>query len=301
MRFSELKKISVFKKSATRLCAVAGFFFVLTATHVYAGRGAAEVAARFMPQIDQAEGRVRMANFRQLGLAGDYCFKFELEHLPRRGKSVIYSGTLWGAWNASGPVSRFELTAADADPSIGVIELIVQNGSHPSVWLRRDASQEFEQVRGEALFEPIIAGVLYTPFDLQMPFIYWNEFVYEGPGRVLSRTAQWFRMLPPEESAASKQLQAVRIGLDDTYDAMLKVELLGLDGSLLSDFKVESFKKVQQQYIVKEITLKDYATRDRTRFQVKAASLGLNFSAAVFDPATTSAAPRISDTLFEEL
>lgn len=290
-------------RSAIGVCAVAGLFYLACATVLFAESRERGNSSRFIPGIDAAEGVERMANFRQQRLQGDYCFRFELEHLPRRGQAVVYQGTLWGSWNAIGPVSRFELWPVNESGSDTVqrVELIIQNGSQLAVWMRQGQSSEFQLVDGAALFEPIIPGVLYTPFDLQMPFIYWNEFSYEGPSRVLSRIAQWFRMFPPEGSAAADYVQAVRIGLDDTYDALLKVEVMGPDGAMRTDFKVESFKKVQQQYIVKEIALKDYGTRDRTRFQVNAASLGWNFDPSVFDPKLTLSVPEIPDVLFDVL
>jgi hypothetical protein len=259
--------------------------------------------SRFMPRIDPAEGVERMANFRQLRLAGDYCFRFELEHLPRRGPKAVYAGTLFGGWNAIGPVSRLEIFPGGSEDrdEAAVVELIIQNGRELAVWMRRGRVGEFKALAGGALFEPIIPGVLYTPFDLQMPFIYWDDFIYEGPGRVLSRVAQWFRMLPPKGSFVADSVQAVRLGLDDTYDALLKVEVIGADGELRTEFKVESFKKVQQQYIVKEIALKDVQTRARTRFQVKAASVDLSLNPTLFDPLSGQALPLLPDSLFEEL
>jgi hypothetical protein len=259
-----------------------------------------------MERIDQEEGARRMAAFRGQRLQGDYCFRFELEHLPRREKKVTYYGTMWGSWNEEGPVIRIELVERDAleaeATNASLIELIIQNGLSPKVWSRNSDSEVFRLLEGDAIFEPVIPGVVYSAFDLQMPFVYWDEFTYEGPGRVQSRVAQQFLMRPPEGSVAGERgIGSVRIGLDDAYDALLRVEVLDADAKELSRFTVESFKKVQGQYIVKEVTLKDYTTRDRTRFKVEAASVGMDLGAALFNPDVAADPMGIPEDQFQVL
>ncbi len=306
MHTIEIPKFFFRLRSAVFGLAAAGLFCACLSRTCQAQRaGVSDGRSRMMERIDQEEGARRMASFRAQRLNGDFCFRFELEHLPRRGKTVRYSGTMWGSWNVLGPVSRFELSpahgAGDAESS-EVIELIVQNGASPQAWIRKAGSSGFEAIVGDAVFEPILPGVVYSPFDLQMPFIYWQDFEYEGPGRVQSRIAQRFRMLPPKVSAsADRGVRSVRIALDDVYDALLRVEVLGAADDVLSRFTVESFKKVQEQYIVKKITLKDSATKDSTRFRVRAASVGLVLNASIFDPDSEAPTPVIPSALFDVL
>lgn len=254
-------------------------------------------------RLDLEAAAARIDMFRQQRLQGDYCFRFELQHLPRRGRTAKYIGAMWGSWNDLGPVTRIELytnplgTKGDV---LDKVELIFQNGAEPSAWIRRDANQSFERIEGSAFFEPIIPSIDYSPFDLQMPFVYWSDFKYEGAAGVQSRVAQHFLMYPPEGSvAAEKGVQAVRIGLDDTYHALLRVEVIDDTGEERSRFTVESFKKIQEQYIVKQITLRNNETRDRTRFKVRAAALGLDLPDAIFDPTKNASAAVLSESLFK--
>jgi hypothetical protein len=294
-----------FRSAVFGLSAAGLFFACLPIFARQSERAGGEERSRFMERIDQAEGAERMADFRRQRLDGDYCFKFELEHLPRRGAAVRYQGRMWGSWNGLGPVSRFELHPEPGQVDVGLSEavhLIIQNGAEPRAWIRKGAQQVFKMIVGDDVFEPVLPGVVYSPFDLQMPFIYWQEFEYEGPERVKSRIAQNFRMLPPVGSAAeSKGVSAVRIALDDTYDALLQIEVLDVRGEALSRFTVESFKKVQEQYVVKEVTLKDYSTKARTRFRVKAASVGLVLNPALFDSRVDAQLPVIPESMFDEL
>ena len=256
--------------------------------------------------IDQAEGAKRMAAFRSLRLEGDFCFKFQLKHKPRKDRTVRYNGIMYGSWNERGPVSRFKLfpeeIGKDAPVGNAPIELIVQNGISPKVWIRHQSTAAFSLIEDDALFEPIFEGVLYTPFDLQMPFVFWDNYSYEGPSRVSSRVGQCFLMQPPAGSLAEEfDVSAVRIALDDTYYALLKAEVFGGEGELRSTFEAGVLRKIQGQWIVREVSLQDAQSKDVTDFNVKAASVGLIFDAAVFDPDSNVGAPEISAALFEVL
>lgn len=289
-------------RSAVSVSAVAGLFCICVSSSASAQR--ADHKESPYVKIDQEEGVRRMAAFRSQRLEGDYCFRFELEHLPRRGDKKTYLGTMWGSWNEQGPITRFEIFPSEnsVEGEAAVVELIVQNGIDPHAWIRHGRSGSFNKITGDALFEPVLPGVVYSPFDLQMPFIYWDSFSYEGPVRVQSRIAQQFLMSPPEASLSdARGIGAVRVCLDDSYDALLRIEVLNGDGDELSRFTVESFKKVQGQYIVKEITLKNYATRDRTRFKVKEASVGQKLQPHFFDPVSACSSPKSFDGIFETL
>ncbi|MEM1222729.1 MAG: hypothetical protein AAGH40_08190 [Verrucomicrobiota bacterium] len=276
-----------FLRSASGLFAIAGLFFVSGFCSVEA-QPSKDNDSRYQ-LIDRDEGERRLAAFRRQRLRGDYCFNFQLEHLPRREKTVRYNGTMWGTWNEQGALTRFQISktalgSSETSPDL-FLEVIIQNGANPSVWKRRTSDENFERISGDQLFEPLISGIVYSPFDLQMPFIFWDEFEYEGPVRVKSRIVQRFLMLAPDDPIyESRGIDAVRLSLDDTYDALFVVEVVGEEGKELSRFDVENFKKVQGQYIVKSITLKDHVSKDRTRFIVKEASVGLDLDPLIFDP-----------------
>ncbi|WPJ97934.1 hypothetical protein SH580_09445 [Coraliomargarita algicola] len=249
-------------------------------------------ASRLMQRIDAEEGAQRLEAFRRQRLDGDFCFEFELEHKPRRARTVRYNGMMWGSWNELGPITRFRVEPASSklDPQFdsvqAAVELIIQNGVAPQVWIRRSESESFQLVQGQALFEPILPGLLYSPFDLQMPFVYWEQFTYEGPTLVgATRVAQQFLMHPPEGSASAERgIAGVRVGLDDTYNALWRIEVMDTQGEVASRFAVESFQKVQEQYIVKRITLTEYPGKDRTTFDVESASVGISLEREIFSP-----------------
>lgn len=293
-------------RSAVLGFAAAGLFYFSNVGH--AQRAGGERPSRFMNRIDAEEGAAKLAAFRNQRLTGDFYFEFQLEHKPRRAPTVRYDGKMWGSWNENGPVSRIAIYPRAAGKprareSVDPVELIVQNGPAPEAWIRRSSDADFQPIHGQALFQPILPDLFYSPFDLQMPFIYWDSFNYEGPTLAMgSRVAQQFLMYPPKGSpSAQGGIAAVRIGLDDTYNALLVIEVLHADQEITSRFAVESVKKVQEQYIVKRITLSDYPAKDRTTFEVEAASVGLSLNRDLFKPDVGLALPAFTSDTAEKL
>ncbi len=236
---------------------------------------------------DQAEGRKILENFRQQGIAGDYYLEFDLRVLPRRGDTrVVTGGRLWGSRNDTGPVSRVELPAVDSAP---VRRLLVQNGAQGAVWVS-PVSAGLPAAGGAldtaALFTPL-AGTGLTTFDLQMPYLYWSDFVFEGVAPVRGRPAHVFLLYPPDDIAALKpELTGVRVYLDTQFGALVQSQQIGGDERVLKSLTVLDLKKVDDQWMVKTIDLRDEITRDKTQFVVTGAALGLDFSGVLFEPAS---------------
>ena len=290
MPFRKTYFLQLFKRSAVCGLTVAGLFCAYPQAPAQLRMGG-ERASRFMERIDTEEGTKRLTAFRRQRLKGDFCFEFELAHKPRQGPTIPYAGIMWGSWNESGPITRLRvfLDRPKNDEFINssqVVELIIQNGVTPQAWIRCNDGSDFELIEGEELFEPIMPGLLYSPFDLQMPFVYWKDFTYEGPTLVgATRIAQQFFMQPPALSASAQRgISGVRVSLDDTYNALWRIEVMNAENEVSSRFAVESFKKIQDQYIVKRITLTDYSSRDRTTFEVKAAAVGISLNQNLFCP-----------------
>ncbi len=288
---------------ACRVLAAAGLF-------VFGGLGFAQSS---LPQgnqripdfraIDQEEGARRLDAFRRQRLEGDYFFRFDLVHLPRRGDPLACDGLMWGSWNDQGPVSRVLLwmpeTSGGASPQ-GPLELIAQNGPRPQAWIRRGGIGPFRELRGEERFQPLLPGINYSAFDLQMPFVFWENSTYEGPGKALGRAAQRFLMSPPPGgSAAAAGVGAVRLVLDENYNALLRVDVIDPGDREISSFRVRKFKQVQEQWIVRAVDLLNNRDRSRTRFEVTAAAAGIELDPCIFKPDTTAAPPAAPDVALE--
>lgn len=231
---------------------------------------------------DPARGREIMTTFRQLGLPGDYFLEFNLEVLPRRGEKVIVPGRMWGSRNVIGPVSRMDLAATALGPHS---QLITQNGKTSEAWRLREGIDESPQSLGDEEAMANLGGTGLRLFELQMPFIYWDDYIFEGATRIRGRTVHAFLMYPPESfSAAHPEVVAVRLHLDVNFHALMQAVILGEGEEPLRKLTVLDLKKLGDQWIVKSIEVRDEVTRDKVKFEVNGATLGLDFLPQLFAP-----------------
>jgi hypothetical protein len=245
-------------------------------------------------KADQAEGasilQEFLRNFRATGIAGTYWLSFDLRVMPRKGDERTLRGELLGSRNESGPISRLTLPGGTAG-KIGEQRWLIQSGPQPwaATWI--GATGKTATLTEAETFAPI-AGTELTLFDLQMPFLYWPDFVYEGVAKVRGRPAHSFVLYPPADVAAARpQLTGVRVQLDTQFQALVQAELLGIKGATEKTITILELKKVGDQYMVKSIDLRNSLTRDKTRFSVTAAAMQLDLPGEAFTPAALAGSP----------
>jgi len=263
------------------LCAV----LALSSLPVSRG-GAAAPADRPAPHFlgdgkaDQEEGRRALTEFRRAGIAGAYWLSFELQVLPHRGEERTVKGQLYGRRSELGPVSLLVL---------GDERWLIRSGADAAAWRWTAAGGVHALAAGEVL-NPVAETDL-TVFDLQMPFLYWDDFVYEGLAKIRGRPAYSFLLYPPAQLAAQRpELTAVRIAIDSQFHALVQAELLGARGESEKTITVLDLKKTGEQWLVKSIDLRNARTRDKTRFNVGAAALNLDLPADALTPETLGGA-----------
>jgi hypothetical protein len=244
-------------------------------------------------QPDQAEGARVLTRFRQAGIAGNYWLEIVLEILPRQGAARKIKGQLLGTRNELGPVSRLTLeTAPDGnDAAASPTRWLLQSGLQPAVWTCAGSGAPARPVKPGDWLQPV-AGTDLTPFDLQMPFIYWEDFVFEGAAKVRGRLAHSFVLYPPSTLAAQRPgLHGVRVLLDTEFDALLRAELLGPGGKTEKTITILELKRTGEKWLPRAIDVRNELTRDKTRFEVTAAALDLTLPAETFAPAALSLPP----------
>ncbi len=230
---------------------------------------------------DPAEGSQALQEFRAAGLSGGYYMEFQLRVMPRKGEERLVHGKIFGQRGEQGPVTRLGIS----DPAgPGPSAWLIQSGPQPSVWISATAGAQARQLGAAELFQPV-AGTGLTAFDLQMPFLYWSDFVYEGIAKIRGRPSHSILLYPPADQLAQHpELTGVRVALDTQYRALVQAELLGPQGEPTKTITVLDLKKNGDQWLVKSIDLRDSVTRDKTRFEVTAAALNLVLPAEMFTP-----------------
>jgi len=229
---------------------------------------------------DQEEGRRILEASREIGLAGPYYFEFELLIRPKNGEESVLTGRWFGSRNASGPIARLEIVR----PEGGFETWLVQSGPNPAVWIAENAASG-ELVTGEALFRNRL-GTTIAPVDLQLPFMYWQEHVYEGFTRFRGRPTYVFLLYPDEATLARGFAYAgARVFIDKSFSAISQVQWVSEDGKPLKTISVSELKKVGDEWIVKAFEVRDETTRDKTRLVVRRVALNQDLPSRLFSPA----------------
>ncbi len=136
----------------------------------------------------------------------------------------------------------------------------LRSGSSPLIE-RGLPGRSFEAVDRKQWMDPMVDGFSHTPFDLLMPFLYWEKFEYEGPDRVKGRSAHLIRFFPGEvdsEMLEKHQIRSVRIALDRKFNAPLLVEYLDEDESVVRSLRTVSFKEVDEVWTVGTVEARDF-------------------------------------------
>ena len=234
---------------------------------------------------DEAKGRAILDQLRQSGFAaGSYFLTFDLRQMHRRGDEQVFHGRLWGARNETGPIMRIVLTDGSGDEH----RWLLQDGAKAAVW--NYVGGRVEKREGRSLMEPLIEGVEIAPFDLQMPFFYWPDASLTAINRIRGRPAYAFLFRPPADFAsAHPEIAAVRAYLDTQFPDPVQTELIGADRAVLKTLSLLDIKKIDGQWMLSSADVRTEKTRNKTRFSLTGAALGLDLDPAMFSPAQLAA------------
>ena len=248
-------------------------------------------------RLSPADAERVLSEFRSYRMPGDFCMKFEITHYLRKSDDTeSCAGTLYGTWEGGVPVLRMELVQGGASRSY-----LLRGGKTPELWTLDEENRPVRMDKNST--EPFFKNLIFTPFELQTPFVYWENAQYERTRRFRGRPVHFFKMTPPESfSAENPDVGFVRIGFDRVYNALVSAEIFDTSGKLKKTFSLSRVQKVREQYTIRELELRDDITRDKDEFVVTAAALNLRFPPAVFDPASLSKpAPVVPARCFEQL
>ena len=241
-------------------------------------------------EVTPEKGLEILTDFRSRGIDGDYYFEFQLrQRLRNSSETIVTPGRMWGSRNAQGPITRITLWPDAPDKEL---RLLIQNGPASAIWQYPPTTATaggMTSVSSAAMFIPLV-GTELTPFELQMPFIYWSNFVYEGIKPAASnRPAYTFIMRPPPAlAAAHPEIAGVRIYIETAFRAIGKFEVLGPGDAVIKTMTLKETPRINGQYIPGKIELRNDQTRNATDFQVKLAAVKLDLPRDIFSPENLS-------------
>ena len=210
-----------------------------------------------------------------------------------------HQGLLSGPY-PNAPILRIDLVSS-RDDSRQSSFLLHRDQEDSRIWKWTQNNKEVSNLLPKEWLLPWKEGVNHTPFDLLMPFLQW-PFEYEKSGRVCGRQAHLFLFsIPPNQEDYPSTYRAIRLAIDDAYNAPLRIE--HMDGGILPArvFSLQSFKKLDDHWVVKAIDAKDRDTKSRTRFELKAYAHDLDLSPYLFQSSGLSQSISLSSLSLQPL
>ena len=210
-----------------------------------------------------------------------YALRFRLRHMPRRGAESVYTGTLSGLALGHGTI-RIDMDSVPSERE--GVTILLRNPVNPEAWRYSKGLSKSLKLESKDLLDPLVEGVNQSPFELLMPFVFWDA-TYEKSGRVAGRPAHVYRFSCPEwVRKAQPTWFRITLALDDAYEAPLRVETFSNRSVSHKTFLLNSLKKIESTWIVKAFDCKNRADMSNTRFEVLSAALQLDLDPVLFAP-----------------
>ena len=136
-----------------------------------------------------------------------------------------------------------------------------------------------------------------TPFDLQLPYLFWKDFAYEGEVRFRGRPTNVFLLFPPEtEAGLYPEITGVRLYLDSQFNAMMQAEILDQELEVGKKISLLKIKKIDGQWMAESIDIR-MPDGLKTRFSVESASMSCAWDPSLFKPERlTQDLPRLEES-----
>lgn len=264
-------------------------------------------ARGFAPILNEEQAKKRLDQFRQAFFGASqkahhraYIYRFQFTHYRQTGMAEVCHGFLSGPSPYSSNL-RVDLITNPQDLDRLSSFLLVRNLINSKAWKWEVGAEKARVLTPENWRSPWKNGINHSPFDLLMPFINW-PVEYQKSGRVCGRPSHLFVFTPSNQgNTFMPSLKSVRLALDDSYDAPLRIE--HMDGGILParTFSLQSFKKINDQWLVKSIDVKDRDSKSRTRFELQAVAHDLDLPISAFQPSGLSLPLALSSIILDPI
>ena len=230
-------------------------------------------------ELTTQEASEMWSKFKLAKIAGDYAMGFTITHSPRRGENVEYVGEIFGANRGDEVLTRIRVKKVEPKNS-PISDFILSNSANGGVvWKAQD--DKFVEVPKADWFKPLVDGLIYSPFDLLMPYVNW-KYVYVGGGRI-GQAVYFFDLIPPTKEIA-KDVSRVRIAITREFNSPTQTDIFNKEGELVKTVSLGSVKKFDGLWIVRQMFARDEKSRDKDKLEFRAGVVKTIIDSAVFDP-----------------
>ncbi len=110
--------------------------------------------------------------------------------------------------------------------------------------------------------EPVAEGAPVTVEDLSLGFLYWPDARLLGKESVRGRSAWKIELRPGKRGS---EFAVVRVWLDQSSGALLRIEGFDWEGRLLRRFEVVSGQRIDGQWMLKQMRIEKFAPENSSR------------------------------------
>lgn len=237
-------------------------------------------------ELTTQEASEMWGKFKSAKIAGDYVMDFTITHSPRKGENVEYTGEIYGTRRGDEVLTRIRVKKANQE-NAPVSDFILSNSSRGGVVWKAEGDK-FVEVSKADWFKPLVDGLIYSPFDLLMPYVNW-KYVYVGGGRI-GQAVYFFDLLPPSKEIA-KEVSRVRIAITREFNSPAQTEIYNQEGDVAKKVTLGSVKKFDGLWLVRQMFARDEKSRDKDKLEFRAGAVKTIIDSSVFDPTKKPTTP----------
>ena len=240
-------------------------------------------------EISVEEAAKRWRDFSGSKIAGDYCMTFTIAHRPRKGDETRYEGEIFGTVRGGATLTRIRVKSLGA-PDSEYADFILANSPRGSSVFRAE-SGKFVKVPEADWFKPLFAGLVYSPFDLLMPYVNWGA-AYVGAQR-MGQAVYVYDLATPANF--SKEISKVRAAITREFNSPAQTQIFSTGGDSLKTVSLGSVKKVDGLWIMYEAEARDDVSRDKDKLRFREAKLNAVLDGSIFDAGAPVSSPARPD------
>ena len=223
--------------------------------------------------LSQEAAMERWTQFASSRLGGDYCMRFEIKHRPRKGEEIKYVGYMLGAQRGATVFTR--VSVAPASRPKNTSDFILKNSpSGSDVW--KFSGDKFKKLSQKDWTIPMSEGLLYSPFDLLMPYKFWQP-TYTGADRV-GQPVHTYRLSSPDLPT-----RVVLVALTRDFNAPAQIQIYNSDVKTTTA-QLGSVKRIDGLWIMREASVKDEISKDKDVLKITEAKFRLMLDFTIFSP-----------------
>ncbi len=263
------------KEFFTLMSAVLALIFI----HSLSAQTRRPIGDKITP-LTQAEASERWKEFSQQGNLSDYCMRFTLTHILRKGDESQIFGTILGSQIGDKTYTRIIFDSPRLE------YLLLNSPNEKKVW--KFENGKISELPSSEWQKPFLKGCIYSPFDILIPYKYWSA-KYVGADRI-GQAVHYFDATNPDFKNV-----VVRIALTREFNSPAQVQIFSSDGKKIKTLSLGSIKKVDGVWIMREASLRDDSSRDKDKLTFVRGSFKYLNPQDVFSPSNLGRAVSIPE------